>query len=162
MSLQPEDGTGLSDADSYVSLPAATSYFTAMGWADWDDLTQDEQEVALRKATQYIDAKWDYYGDPITSTQSLAFPRTDSSGEAYDWPPRGLIAATCELAKLSRSADLFLDVGQRVVVSETVGPIKREFDHNRAVSQPIYSLVRSLIRHLIKGGASFLPIERTS
>jgi hypothetical protein len=56
MTLIVEDGSGKSDADSYISIADITDYNEKyVGDTDWATLAVDAQERAARNATQYLD-----------------------------------------------------------------------------------------------------------
>jgi hypothetical protein len=54
MTLTVEDGTGKADAESYISVADADTYFTARNNATWAALSTSDKEAALRKATDYM------------------------------------------------------------------------------------------------------------
>ena len=72
-----EDGTGLSNADSYASLAEANLYHANHGNVDWSDIDATTKEQLLRKATDYMVAQYrlQYAGYRRYSTQSLDWPR---------------------------------------------------------------------------------------
>jgi|LWDU01.1.fsa_nt_gi hypothetical protein len=84
--LVVEDGTGLSTANTYVSLTDATEYHRLRGNDIWADADESDQCIALIRAAQYIDERWVFQsiifedGDDATDPQSLQFPRY----ELYD------------------------------------------------------------------------------
>ena len=47
MALVVEDGTGLPDAESYVSVADCKSYLDARGRTAWGQLTEPEQEQLI-------------------------------------------------------------------------------------------------------------------
>jgi hypothetical protein len=105
----PEDGTGLINADSYISVADADAYAAATGWADWAAATTGAKQSALIAATRYIEASYRFKGELLKLTQSLAWPRYD----VYDQDLRPLTgvpyqvkAATCELARLALTTPL--------------------------------------------------------
>ena len=53
-----EDGTGLSNADSYASLAEANLYHANHGNVDWSDIDATTKEQLLRKATDYMVAQY--------------------------------------------------------------------------------------------------------
>ena len=73
-----EDGTGLSTANAYASVAEVSTYFTARGITEWDDVT--DQEGAIVRATQAIDARarMRFVGDKSTSAQALCWPRINA------------------------------------------------------------------------------------
>jgi hypothetical protein len=151
MPLTVEDGTGLADADSYVSVAQADAYHSAMGNAEWTGEPVD-LEAALRRATQYVDARYTFRGTPLRYGQALAFPRT-CDGAAYSWPIKNLVAATCELALRALAGPLVADEDPVAVTKEVVGPIEVDYAAPRAGGQVRFSIVDSLLRDLTLGGS---------
>lgn len=75
MALVVEDGTGKSDADSYVSLESARQLAAKYGLTLPDDDT--EAEVALRNGVVYIGLhEAAMCGRRVSATQALSFPRS--------------------------------------------------------------------------------------
>jgi len=138
VALTVEDGTGLANADSYVSIADVTAHLTkfetAATVALWTGETTADQERACRGATRYLDLTYGprYPGRRINETMSLGWPRTqvyDSDGYAIDDDslPAALVEACCDLAYLlSQGADpLAAQTSPATIGSEsvTVGPI---------------------------------------
>lgn len=133
MAIVVEDGTGLTDAETYVSVDDCKAYLDARGRVTWGDLTEQQQEASLRQAADYLDAKYGprLQGYRLKTTQALMWPRTDVSWDNVTWDPAPLpvplIRACCEAASIaSTGVDLFepLDRGGQVVEKlEIVGPI---------------------------------------
>lgn len=107
MALVVEDGTGLSNADSYVSLADAEAYFATMPAsviAAWTGLSTDaEKENLLKYATRILDQKARFKGARTVSSSSLRWPRTgavdcDGSPAASNTVPRPIVSAVCEIA----------------------------------------------------------------
>lgn len=97
LTLTPEDGTGLANANSYASLADFAGYAEAHlytgAWASADDA---RRSVALAMATRTINALVTFRGEPYGDTQSLDWPR---AGVLLPSPvPQRLKDATCELA----------------------------------------------------------------
>jgi hypothetical protein len=84
MALTVEDGTGLADADSYLSEANADSYHSARGNTTWAAATSPNKEIALRLATEYIDQRFTFKGVKKTTTQSLQWPRISACGGSLD------------------------------------------------------------------------------
>lgn len=111
MALVVEDGTGLANADSYVSLTDAAAYATARGLT-WTG-TDAEKEVALRVATSFIDANYRgrFSGRRLRGyAQALEWPRSYAytaldppEAIASDAVPREVVAATVEVASRERA-----------------------------------------------------------
>jgi len=102
MALVVEDGTGKSNAESYLSVADCDTYHTNMGNTGWaGDATV--KEVALRKATKFLDNKFRlrWKGTRTNEDQALAWPRSnveDIDGFYYDSDgiPQTLKDATAE------------------------------------------------------------------
>lgn len=133
MAIVVEDGTGLADAETYVSVADCAAYLNARGKAAWGLLATDAKEASLRLAADYLDAVYGprLQGYRLVVTQALLWPRTDVVFDNVWWDPAPLpvplVRACCEAAALSGAGtDLFLplDRGGRVVEKlEIVGPI---------------------------------------
>lgn len=135
MAIVTEDGTGKSDAQSYLSLADADSYFTARSVAAWTG-ANSAKEAALIAATEYIDIRW---GDLLKGslefpdTQALLFPRLnvyDNEDRALTGIPQRLERATAEYALISLSQSLMpnptIESSGKMVIEESdeTGPIK--------------------------------------
>lgn len=73
-----EDGTGLEDATSYLSVESLKQYFENMGYS-YGTLTDDELKTRLNKSTKVLDATYlESFNDNgwrVDSTQALEWPR---------------------------------------------------------------------------------------
>src|SRR5690606_27756416 len=79
MALIVEDGTGLPNAEAYISVADADSYFAKRGNSAWAALTVDAKEVALRLGADYMAAVYGprWCGERLTDTQALDWPRDE-------------------------------------------------------------------------------------
>ncbi len=106
MAFTPEDGSGKDDANSYVDVAFADGYFADRGQTQWGTAAQADREVALIKATDYIDKRFGpmFKGYRRAKQQALEWPRLDAydeDGFAYDGIdiiPRTLQKACAEYA----------------------------------------------------------------
>lgn len=98
-----EDGSGVINANSYVTTQSANTYFSERGVTAWLG-TQLQKEQALIKATDYIEMRFagKFCGTALTTTQTLSFPR---SGLSNTMPPE-LTKACCEYALVALAAPL--------------------------------------------------------
>jgi len=79
MSLVVEDGTGLSTAESYVSVADADTFIKSEPRGeDWLDLDTGDKEKFLRQAARILDLECDWIGSPTSETQALAWPRVNA------------------------------------------------------------------------------------
>ena len=156
--LNVETGVGLEDSESYVTVAECTAYHAKHGGADWESL--DDQEAALRKATQYLDSVYQWRGYPVFSTQALKWPRLGVVVDGYELPsdeiPAKLKAACCELAA---KGDLFSDVAAQQVESVKVGPIERKMSGLLNGGQVRYAAVDAMVRELVRGGSGSSTIS---
>lgn len=170
MSIIVEDGTGLSTAESYISVVDASTYFTARGNTTWDALDTGEataaREAALRKATDYMLAvyrdRWE--GVRYIEDQALDWPRAgvvrDSWSVDIDEIPIEVKRATAELALKSASEDLQADLTQGVV-REKVGVIEVEYNKNSPQAKR-YPAIDFMLRPFLKsGGGASVQLVRT-
>lgn len=145
-----EDGTGLSNADSFVSVAYADTYFTTRGVTAWASFTN--KEALLIKATDYIEAVYSesWKGVTLNDTQSLSFPRIIDDATVY---PDRLLKAVCELALKANGGDLLVDVEQRTI-EEKVDVITVKYaEYSDQKTQ--YSMVYGLISpYLLSTGAN--------
>lgn len=166
MSLIVEDGTGKTDAESYISVADADTYHSNHGNpATWSGASTGTKETALREATDYVDrfygAVW--VGTRKTTTQRLYWPRYDAwvDDVLLDSTilPRPLKEAVAELAlrHISEgSAGLMPDISEPGVIaseSVSVGPVSESKSYAGGKSQvKDFRKVRLLVGPLIGAG----------
>jgi hypothetical protein len=105
MTLVVEDGTGLANADAYVSLDDCEAYAAARGLT-FATSPSAAGEAAIRVATAFIDNTYRsrFTGQRLNGrSQALEWPRiyaTDAAGNdiASDEIPVEIVNATCEAA----------------------------------------------------------------
>lgn len=111
-----EDGTGLTTANSYVSVAFSDTYHDAQGNpTTWSTATTVEKQDALRRATEELDLRYGvrWNGWRASSEQALDFPRTgltDSAGNDVDDDviPTPLKRATARAALLILQGETLL------------------------------------------------------
>lgn len=147
MPLVVEDGTGTSGADSYLSLDDFATYCTNYGH-NTGSATNEAKEVALRKATAYIDG-FRYRSLRLTESQALEFPRAglvDWNGLAVTGVPLRVKNACAELAvrALTTTLDKDQDRGG-MVKSKSVGPISVTYS-DKAPAGTVFTAVEKLLQ----------------
>lgn len=126
MGFVVEDGTGLPNATSFVSVLFADEYFQLRGLEEWQG-TNEQKEAWLVQATDYISARFNFRGRQLNAEQALPFPR---SGVGPFGMPVPLLRATCEYAVRAKNGplapDIEVDDTGRAVAGKTekVGPIE--------------------------------------
>lgn len=162
MAIVVEDGTGLSNADSYVSVADADVYLAIHHSAStWTALSSGDKETALKKATRYLD---NIYGDRwtgrrIEQTMSLDWPRFNSYDEDgwlldTDIVPQRIKDATVELALRSVSNELITDLSTPGTIKREkskVGPLEEEIEYAGGRGQQRkYPEVEAILRPLLQ------------
>lgn len=170
--LVVEDGTGLPEADAYVSVTNADRYFEDRGVSAWAAFTADTKIVAIRRATDFIEEQYrdEFAGVRATLGQALSFPR-DTTGAVL---PVSLVRATLELALLAAEGDLYVrdnaTIGaERVVVEERkkIGPLEKTLRYADAPSSVdmtgptiAVSRVDALLKPLLVVATGFIRVLR--
>ncbi len=134
MALVVEDGTGKSNADSFISQADADTYFTAHDAPTaWSGLSSAKKDAALLYACVTLDGNWIWDGTITVTTQALGWPRTgveDDEGRDIDSDviPTRVKNAQCELALLHTSSPLNSNYDRGNAISrEKVGPIETSY-----------------------------------
>lgn len=161
MALVVEDGSGKADAESYLSEADADAYNTAHSAStDWSGASTVEKEVALRRATQYLDmeygARWK--GMRSNEDQALDWPRYDADDrdevvlDSNEMPQR-LLDATAECAERFITEDMLPDQTDPGVVTSTsvrVGPLSEAKTYSGGKEPGKgYPVVEALLRGLL-------------
>jgi len=164
MALIVETGSGSSTAESYLSVTDADTYHSNYGNTDW---TGDDsvKEIALRKATRYIDALYArrWLGRRVSASQALDWPR--AYVEDYDGfylssseIPQGIKDAIALMALAALTEDIYPDLdegeGAKVASKIVVGPIEISDQFaGGAVAVKYYRLAEDLLsRYITSGG----------
>lgn len=148
MALVVEDGTGLSNAESYIDVEFSDSYFLKRGITEWAGLTNKESLII--RAMDYIENNYAYQGTKLLSTQALQFPRLICGESVY---PIALKNAVCELALKSNEEDLLADT-DKTTIREKVGALEVEYDPNQDNTKS-YNYVNKLLAPYLVSTSSF-------
>lgn len=143
MPLIVENGSGLANADSYISLTDARTLAANYGWILPDGDT--EAEIALRNGAAYVDL-WEpkFSGKRLNNDQSLAWPRVDAH-KCYggNKVPIDSDVVPNEIKKAQVAASVEFGAGNdprpsndgREIQEETVGPITQKYFQTGANSE---------------------------
>lgn len=151
-----ENGTGLVDANSYVDIAYSDNYFTSHGVFAWSDLTEEQKEVLLIKATDYIDNVYQWLGTKLNKEQALRFPREnlyDYEGIEVTDIPKALKDAVCESVNvLMKNTELFQSVNENgAVTSEHIGELSFTYDVTQKIKDStLFESINSRLRGLYK------------
>ena len=124
LTLVKEDGTGLSNANSYASVADGDAYFEGHLYATaWTAATSGTKAAALVMATRLVDTQFQFNGFRANEGQGLQWPRERcpdpdriavtsslqspvlSSFVPSDDVPKGVVEAVCEMARELLIAD---------------------------------------------------------
>jgi hypothetical protein len=116
LTLVKEDGTGKVDANSYASAADGDAFHEGHLYASaWTAATSPDKEKALVMATRLIDAEYQFDGVRANDGQALQWPREDcrdpdadsrdGGAVADNAVPKGVVEATCEMARELLIAD---------------------------------------------------------
>jgi hypothetical protein len=184
LTLIKEDGSGLSNANSYASAADGDSYHDGHLYASaWTGAVTGTKEAALVMATRLLDSHFTFNGFRRLSTQALMWPRRYCKDPDYAgpssllpsalWPsgpyfpestvPALVRDACCELAreliKLDRTQD---PEGEGLKSFRLEGTMRTEFDPaDRApVVTRIVQAMLSKVGSYIAGRSGSVPVVR--
>lgn len=153
MALTVEDGSGVADADSYVSLAEYEAYAGDMA----QDLsgTAASREANLRRAAFAIDTGYLWRADSLTTTQGLHFPE-----EGETSIPRNVRNAQCELALLIQNGSDPLSVNEGGAIKRTrvkVDAIEEETEYSSPTTGAQFSVIDRLLSGFYSGKSASAP-----
>ena len=165
MTLVVETGTGGASSESLCGVADSLTYHSARGNNTWATITTAQQEQALRRATDYMEAVYSqrWAGTRTTSTQALSWPRYNVFVNGYvtssSAVPKPVIAACAELALRAAAGELLSDSTQQKTRTK-VDVIEVEFDKYSPAStqylaitamlQPYFDLSSGLERKVVR------------
>lgn len=161
MAFVVEDGTGVSNANAYIDLAYANTYFDDRNNDDWT-ATNTKKQAAIIHATDYIDIRWGrlFLGVKEFTANTLEFPRLYLYDQNYNLVtgiPEKLKQATAEYALRSLTGQLMpdpeVDAGKIKLKREKVGPIEEETEYAQVVRDvKPYPFADRLLREFIRSG----------
>ncbi len=183
LTLVLEDGTGLTNSNTYISVTDANTYFSAHLYAsDWTGATDDTvRGRALAMATAVIDRTVEFNGYRKSTTQALEWPRLECprvglSQFAYIdsirriavyWSeyevPNILAKATAELAKELLKVDRTIDDPSKGVAHLGLGNGAIDIDFNPSDRKIVFTdQVMNYLRQLgrIRGARTTTRVKR--
>lgn len=156
MTLVVEDGTAKANSNAYVDVATATAYASDRNYTAWPGYSTQVKEAAIIAASFYLDTRYIFIGQRVSSSQAMSWPRVGASdrSEGVDYAsnviPLSLRRAVMELAvKAAAGLDLMPDLshgGQ--VKSETVGPISVTYMDNADPTTKF--MVTGLLKGLVR------------
>jgi hypothetical protein len=135
VSFVVEDGTGLDDATSYVSVAEANAYLAANihKSSTWNALALPTRQALLVWASRYLDQRASWKGTKTVETSALRWPRegvydVDDNLIESDVIPPALKQATIEMARYLITDDRSDERGQDGLKELQVDVVKLTFD----------------------------------
>lgn len=175
MALITENGTGLANAESYISVIDATAYHAARGNAAWAALADDAtREQMLRRATDFIEQLYRdrWAGYRVSLTQALSWPRYEAPVKDAHSPTFGnlrayypsdavptLVAKVCALLALRAISGELSAIPDVAVKRKRVGPIDIEYFEP---VMPVRSVadIEEMLRPLLAGSDMNIRVVR--
>lgn len=146
-----EDGTGISNADSYISLEDAEAYVSSSFFTgDWSELTNSQKESLLKTSSMYLDSFYSWYGEKSVQTSGLRWPRVGvEDSDDIEVPsnsiPNKIKWATVEMSIYLASTNLLEESDSRGVDSVKIDVIEITFNSSeKNVKLP------NTVTHLLK------------
>lgn len=170
MSIIPETGAGLADADSYASIAAADTRCASLGLTAWAALAEADKEIALRKAALFMATyrpRW--AGRRVYQHQALDWPRYNVAVDGFIVPsttvPADVVNACIDLAARAGSGeDLLpdLDTGSNAIKKDKTGPLETEYFQNTTDARERFVAVDALLAPYFgaAGGGNSIKVTR--
>lgn len=154
MPLIVEDGTGIANAESLVTVAFMDTYHAERGNTLWAPISNDRKEQLARKATEYLTAT--YYGAWIGvaayTGNNLPFPRKPTEPRHYGLyelgVPLEVKRAVAELALIADTVPLLPATIARGKKKVKVGPIEVEYDGNSPTQTKFVSASLLIVPYL--------------
>ena len=150
-----EDGEGLPDATSYVSVEYANEYIAFFYPEDstWTELSQENKEKKLMIATRFLDGAVRWQSSLKRDTQSLEWPRSDFvdlNGRMVSGVPQAIRDATVILAYSSLTNTL--STGSYSILEEKFGDTTEKYSSPVVISENMD--VKAILKELSSLGYS--------
>lgn len=155
MALITEDGTGLSTAESYVSVADADARQTALGITAWTG-SDTVKEQALRRATAFMEQRYRsrWKGTRLLRAQALSWPRYGVLVDGFDIESTIVpdeVANACADLAVKALSETFNDDLERGIVREKVGPLETEYDAFASQAKR-YPAIDQMLAPFLQGG----------
>lgn len=153
MALVPETGTGVANADTFVTLAEFAAYVTAQARTIAATVTDAQKEGALRYAAKWVGTRGNWIAGRLTTTQALDFPISasyDLKNKAIAAVPQAVKDAQCEAAIAHITGESLAEPLKRggAIVAASVGPVSVTYAGN-APAGSTYRFIDSLLRPLM-------------
>lgn len=96
-----EDGSGVLDANSYVTIEETDAFLAERRRTAWEALDESEKEANIIRAADFLNTAYRWSGEPLTTEQSMALPTS-----VVDFVARSVRAAQMLLAYEASQGEL--------------------------------------------------------
>ena len=164
MALTVETGAVVANAESYVTVAEADTYWSYRNNGTWAAAAPAAKEAALREATQFLDGSYKWAGSLVSSAQKLLWPRVvgiDRSGREISSTsiPSAIKSAQCELALEALGGRLMASLERGgAVASESVGALSVSYFQGAPGSRK-YPFINLIVKDLTESGAGSVSID---
>jgi len=161
VTLVLEDGTGLTNSTSYVSIAEFKAYWTQNG-VDYTSETDDTIALWVNSGSTFADSYFCYGGIIANMDQALEVPRTgwyDSRGNSIDNSvPTQLKNAVCEFAGIRQATrDTTETTG---IKSKSAGPISVTYSSGSIGERVKYTSANKYMRGLLCANSGMMALPR--
>ena len=150
MALIIEDGSGVANANSYVTAQQWDDWATARGISHTHSTNHIEEFILT--AMDYIEAQ-NFIGRKATDAQSLQWPRTEVYIDSYsvnsDEIPKELKNSVYEVTRTVSDGNFALSARDRQTTQEKIGDITVTYKNNAGMKKETPA-VRSALRKIVK------------
>ena len=178
MALVQEDGSRVSNANTYILAADAESYFDLVGKdrTAWDALSTAEQEAAIIRAAQYLEGTYGerFGGYKATKDQALLWPRYDvyehgwlvgstTIPERLQHAQAALAYRTLDGTALAKDVTASAQSGSVVRRKEKVGPLEVDTTYQEGTDlhgDDLYQEVEQLLAPLLTSSDDIVELER--
>ena len=166
MALIVEDGSQVTNSNSYVSRADYIAYTASIGVTITDDETADQQLV---KAAEYIDGhEVNLIGTLVDRDQSMAFPRTDLFIQGWFWssdeiPKQVKEAQMLYALDINSGEDLYnrsINENRPVTKERIEGVVDVTYAANASTDLIKNSKADSVLSSLLKSGSMTVQLVR--
>jgi hypothetical protein len=164
MALIVEDGTGVANANSYISLVDARAWAVSRGLTL--SAVDATLESALIRAMDFVESQRSRFSGAKTSaTQALQWPRTGASLDGVELEatviPAELKSAQVQLAFEAQTADLQPTGTGQEVLREKIDVIETQYAERGAGSVvPQFNKAMAFLEPLFKSGGFGISVVR--
>jgi len=181
LTLIKEDGTGKPDANAYADVADGDAYHEGHLYAAaWTAADAGRKAAALVMATRLVDAEFQFNGFKRSPSQALQWPRFDcpdpdanasalvgllwraSNFVPSDSVPKGVVDATCEMARELQVADRTAAPPGEGLKYQNIGTTQTGYDKSdrRPVITRVVQAMLSKYGSLVDGGSGVVRLVR--